>query len=216
MAGPQGRWGSGRAGGINRHGKGDGDTSTILEAAAWAAELGCSHPGCDGESIRWRNGATAYKGNKERQRRRIFICPSSHSQRRRFITGVSCKITLFLTPEQTEAFVWVAGQTIRVSRSHHPTGGHHHPPAAQPCGGGAGPESLPITATHWSPPWLRGDEPKLTFSCLGLMCTAEALLQAGDGCGRQGIRLLEGRLGRKEAAIPTRRQESDRIHGGIY
>lgn len=31
----------------------------------------------------------------------------------------------------------------------------------------------------------------------------------------QGVRLPEGRLARREAAIPTRRQESDRIHVGI-
>lgn len=44
-----------------------------------------AHPDCDRESIRWRNGATAYKGNKEPRRRGIFICPSTHSEGRRFI-----------------------------------------------------------------------------------------------------------------------------------
>lgn len=66
----------------------------ILEAAAWTAESGSSHPGCDGESISWRNGATAYQGNKERQRQRIFIRPSPHAQRRCFIMGAGCEITL--------------------------------------------------------------------------------------------------------------------------
>lgn len=44
-----------------------------------------AHPDCDRESIRWRNGATAYKGNKEPRRRGIFICPSTHSEGRHFI-----------------------------------------------------------------------------------------------------------------------------------
>lgn len=72
--------------------KGNRDTGIILEAAARTEELGSSHPGCDGASIRWRNRVTAYKGNKERLRQRIFICPSSHSQRRCFITGSAAKL----------------------------------------------------------------------------------------------------------------------------
>lgn len=79
-----------------------------------SCSLGCgvggSHPGCDGEFIRGRNGATAYKGNQEQQRRRIFICPSPHSEGRRFITGVGCKITLFLTLGRREPFVWAVGR----------------------------------------------------------------------------------------------------------
>lgn len=46
---------------------------------------GHAHPSCDRESIRWKNGTTAYKGNKEPRRRGIFICPSTHSEGRRFI-----------------------------------------------------------------------------------------------------------------------------------
>lgn len=155
MAGPQGRWRGGRGGRINRHGKGNGDTGMILEAAAWAAELGCSHPGCDGESIRWRNGATAYKGNKEQQRQRIFICPSSHSQSRRFITGVGCKITLFLTPEQTEAFVWAVGRTIRVSQGHQPSRVSPSPSCC-PAPWGRGGARKPPHRCHWSPPVAEG------------------------------------------------------------
>lgn len=84
---------------------GNRDKGIIVEAAAWTGGLGSPHPGCKGGSISWRNGATACKGNKEWRRWRIFICPSSHSERRRFITGVGCKITLFPVSEQTEAFV---------------------------------------------------------------------------------------------------------------
>lgn len=88
-----GQW-AGRS--TNRPGKGTWDSEIVAEAAACSAgPAGRScHAGDDGESIRWRNGATAYKGNKERQRQRIFIRPSPHSERRCFITGVSCKITL--------------------------------------------------------------------------------------------------------------------------
>ena len=75
-------------------------------------------------------------------------------------------------------------------------------------GEGPGPENLPITATDHLL-WLRGEEQQLTFSCFGLIYTAEALLPAGDGRGRQGIWLLDNRLGRKEAGVTTEHQESD-------
>ena len=55
-------------------------------------ELRSSRAGCEGASIRGRDGAPAYKGNKERQRQRIFICPSPGAERRRFITGSAAKL----------------------------------------------------------------------------------------------------------------------------
>lgn len=49
MEGLQGRRGCGRGGRINRHGKGNGDTGGILEAAAWAPTLAVTGNPSDGE-----------------------------------------------------------------------------------------------------------------------------------------------------------------------
>lgn len=68
-----------------------------------------AHPGCDRESIRWRNGATAYKGNKEPQRRGIFICPSTHSEGRRFIMD-RCGIAFFFLAPQWSSLCWCGGE----------------------------------------------------------------------------------------------------------
>lgn len=157
---------------------GEGERAPVKDARRGSSCTGCclaagpgsSRPGCDGESITRRNGATAYQGNKERQRRRIFICPSPHSGRRCFITEVGCEITLFPTPEQREPFVWAVGRTIWPVRRTQPPGS---PPLAEPnrllpspMGGGARKTSpalpqLPLVSPLVAS--LQGDEQNLTF-----------------------------------------------------
>lgn len=147
-------------------------------------------------SISWRNGATAYKGNKERQRRRIFICPSSHSEGRCFIMGVGCEITLLQTPN-TESLCLGGREDDKGFLGTTAPWGHSLPScraklaAAQSPGGGRGVAGQP-RCRHRPVPrlplWLREDEQKFTFSRLGLICkgpgrTAEPLLCAGDGRG---------------------------------
>lgn len=65
-----------------------------MEGNRGPRQPGHAHPGCDRESIRWRNGTTAYKGNKEPRRRGIFICPSTQSEGRCFIMD-RCGIAFF-------------------------------------------------------------------------------------------------------------------------